>query len=188
MYQIDYHGLAPQGGSTMTVDSKSIELIAAHLRQMAGADSIPTDVTKIVQYMGGEIKDNPEPWDIEAKVEKNGNSFQILLTNYTTSWLRKKFSIAHELGHIILHSDFLNPVAWQGTGDGPLFYRCGTGKIEYEANDFAAALLMPQDIFKNEAAQCLSEGYYDIETLARKFAVSIEAAKVRGKWLGLFSW
>lgn len=171
----------------MTADSKNIELIAARLRQMAGAESIPTDVDKIVQFMGGEIKDNPNPWDIEAQVTKTGNSFQILLTN-DTSRRRKKFSIAHELGHIILHSGFLNPDIWKQVPEGVNFYRIGTGKIEYEANDFAAALLMPQDVFREEAAKCLINGYYNIEFLAQKFDVSIEAVKVRGQWLGLFSW
>lgn len=171
----------------MARQQQDIEAAAKMLRQFAGAEKMPTDIEKIVSYLGGKII--PTGWSpVEAKVFKKGNAFEIQLAAKGVSPKRERFSIAHELGHIILHSGFLNPEEWETVPEGEGFYRLGTGRMEYEANDFAAALLMPADIFTDDFFNCTADGYVDIEKLASIFDVSIEAAKTRGRWLGLLDW
>lgn len=54
---------------------------------------------------------------------------------------RKRFTIAHELGHFFLHREFKN------TFVDEVFARSGeSNQIEREANAFAASLLMPSSL------------------------------------------
>ena len=68
-------------------------------------------------------------------------------------------------------------------------FREGTSEEEYEANDFAANLLMP----KAEFIECVynnldEEGLCNLDAVSDYFRVSISAVKTRGKFLGVFSW
>lgn len=88
--------------------------------------------------------------------------------------LRHRFTIAHELGHYFLHSR---------QGKIPLVAgRDGTSRrVEWEANWFAAAFLMPEAAFR-EAARIHEN---DPLRLAGQFLVSLEAAMVRLETLGI---
>lgn len=104
-------------------------------------------------------------------IEEDGN-FTIFLPK-TSSALRDSFTIAHELGHYFLHTN--------REAEGKVaFSRSGHQKRrEWEANWFAADLLMPEKEFKKEAKECAN----DPVGLAKKFEVSISAADVRLKAL-----
>lgn len=103
--------------------------------------------------------------------------------NYKT---RKRFTIAHEIGHFILHSK-----------EQPFFvdkaprvmYRneaSSTGEIlkEREANAFAAALLMPKELLEDEIKNAPNDISQAIEFLADKFKVSENAMSFRLSNLG----
>lgn len=64
------------------------------------------------------------------------NEIYILISNYT-SVVRDRFTIAHEIGHYVLHCP--------NARDGVKYIdnRFGTGRVETEANWFAAGLLVP---------------------------------------------
>lgn len=108
--------------------------------------------------------------------------------NKNHSEKRRRFTIAHEFGHFILHSK-----------ETPLFvdktertlYRnleSSTGEIvkEREANSFAAAFLMPRRLLKREIDNCDIESIGSItEYLAKKFNVSEKAMEHRLTNLGL---
>ncbi len=84
-----------------------------------------------------------------------------------------RFSIAHELGHYVLHSEF---------GKIPLVAKRSrlNERAEWEANWFAASLLMPEEEFRQQHAINPDPWY-----LASRFLVSQEAATVRKKTLKL---
>lgn len=88
---------------------------------------------------------------------------------------RRRFSIAHELGHyhIPRHKEIVKPPC----ADADLLVRDGDAKIiEWEANDFAAELLMPARLFAADADRrtpCFSSVYelaspqlYDVSATA----------------------
>lgn len=83
---------------------------------------------------------------------------------------RRRFTVAHELGHYFLH---------RGDGDfedGILFRKeYQTNRREREANEFAARLLMPSVEFRRE----LAANGYDISAVAAAFGVSGAAAEFR---------
>lgn len=84
---------------------------------------------------------------------------------------RENFTIAHELGHFFLHRD---------NGETS-FSRQGSNRKEWEANWFAAELLMP----KQEFIEAARQNDYNAQSLALHFGVSNSAAKVRAISLGL---
>lgn len=94
------------------------------------------------------------------------------------------FSIAHELGHLFLHlldddgKISKEEVLARRTRD--------TSKEELEANEFAAALLMPEEAFVIKCREVMSENKINLSIMAEAFNVSIQAATVRGNVLGLW--
>lgn len=148
------------------------------------------DLKDLIKRLGGECKVVSD-LDYEAKIEKTSpTSFCITLSEDFMP-RRRKFSIAHELGHLFLHMGFLvAPQVWQNT---PPFqdsarFRLGRSEEEFEANEFAAALLMPKDEFERIAEDNCNGDEYDLGGIARHFEVSLEAAQTRGRFLGLFGW
>lgn len=98
--------------------------------------------------------------------------FDIILSEYTSP-LRDQFTIGHELGHYFLHSR---------QGKTPLIAsRDQTDtRVEWEANWFSAALLMPAGEFKDYWQQ-----HPSASKAAGRFAVSESAAQVRANVLNL---
>ena len=93
---------------------------------------------------------------------------------------RRRFTIAHELGHLVLHSG--------GNAAPAVFCRhlsspeaATSEAIEREANHFAAELLMPDDLMRAAVAG----GQTDPVGLGDRFEVSPEAAAWRLFNLGL---
>lgn len=95
---------------------------------------------------------------------------------------RKNFTLAHELGHYLLHrrrtpNDIicLKSDMWTWESD--------YGVMEAEANQFASFLLMPRDDFDAQTANFGRPQIADFEALRDRYEVSITAAIL--KWLEL---
>lgn len=123
----------------------------------------------ILQRYNGVVDINYSDSEEALSVGKDLKKFTIHLPS-ETSHVRDNFTIAHELGHFFLHS----------RGDDK-FNRGGRDRREFEANWFAAELLMPSEEFKAAAARTQN----DPHQLASHFGVSPAAAKVRLSVLGL---
>lgn len=114
----------------------------------------------------------------DAIVVEPDNSFYIRLSSHTGA-LRDNFTIAHELGHLVLHWPIVKK-------SKPGFGMRATRKVdkeneplqrcEWEANWFASAFLMPSKEFK----KAYKEG-----NAADLFGVTQSAIEVRAKNLGL---
>jgi Zn-dependent peptidase ImmA (M78 family) len=123
----------------------------------------------------------------DGTIKKTGeNSFEIAISPYQSA-KRKKFTIAHELGHLFLHMGYLlDPDLWN-VQDEKIYRRFGTNEEEYQANEFAAALLMPKEEFEKTVSELAEGSRIDVQQVADHFKVSVSAAKNRGYFLGLFS-
>lgn len=106
------------------------------------------------------------------------NDFEISLPLDTTPE-RARFTIAHELGHYILH--FAYKKAKGDKIEKMRAARYGSTQAEWEANWFAAAFLMPTREFRQKYKDLAG----DIGKVAKHFAVSYSAAEVRAKSLKL---
>jgi hypothetical protein len=90
---------------------------------------------------------------------------------------RERFSIAHELGHYYIPSHRNRPTGWCGEDD--MVALADSGKqYEWEANDFAAELLMPRRLFMTDAG-ARDPAFRSIGELASLYDVSATAAAIR---------
>ncbi len=96
---------------------------------------------------------------------------------------RRRFTLAHEIGHYILHStEILHYDAQQLQLDEVFFRADNISNLdEIEANHFAAELLMPEELVYN----CIQSGIRSIQELAECFNVSEDAMRYRLTNLGL---
>ncbi|HEY0013708.1 MAG TPA: ImmA/IrrE family metallo-endopeptidase [Allosphingosinicella sp.] len=131
------------------------------------------DLEPVVHMYGGVIQyqdvfEAEDSKDGSIVIEADGR-FVVYLPDYV-SVERNRFTLAHELGHYVLHKVIAEK-------NVPLraarMTNAENGRAEWEANWFAAGFLMPQKQFSAyvEAAQ------NDIVSVARKFKVSLEAAR-----------
>lgn len=173
---------------------QTINKIAYKIRDILKLET-PVDLKRLVTSLKGKIEYVDEIDGKEARIQKiedENFKFMITLPTYTMNQ-RDRFTIAHELGHLFLHMGYLvDKEKWKsiGTYKDSAYYRYGYSEEEYEANEFAGALLMPEAEFIQIANDNKSEDgeTYELDTIAEHFNVSIEAVKVRGRWLGLFEW
>lgn len=140
------------------------------------------DLRSTVERMGGKIK----VVDVWNEVDQGTGSltvwepgqFEITIPAHT-NYLRDNFTIAHELGHYVVHYLLSEEEA------GKLYQanRYGSGRSEWEANWFAAAFLMPEEKYRT----VFSEYCGDLARIAQRFGVSVSAARVRAQALGLLN-
>ncbi|MDR1324239.1 MAG: ImmA/IrrE family metallo-endopeptidase [Candidatus Margulisbacteria bacterium] len=114
-------------------------------------------------------------------LEKIGDQWFIYVNKYENE-SRKRFTIAHELGHFIYHSDEYSTND-TSKRDQVFFRDENTNPMEQQANDFASKLLMPEGIFY----KYIQAGDNTISKLADKFQLSTAAVKYRAYKLGLIS-
>ncbi len=121
---------------------------------------------------------------IEFNKEKN--EFTIF-ANIDKPKTRQYFTIAHELGHYFLHQDIIKREdiiidSENSSGNRELFrldfYK--HTKIETEANNFAASLIMPTDLVKKAW-----KIFESVEECAKVFNVSVSAMSIRLEKLNL---
>jgi hypothetical protein len=104
---------------------------------------------------------------------------------------RERFTKAHEIGHWVLHIDksVLDQPSLFGDGDetqDAILCRDGDkSRLEWQANRFAAALLMPKALFLDVALP-LNLGTWQAQyELRERFNVTISTLVIRLKQLGL---
>lgn len=101
---------------------------------------------------------------------------------------RQRFTLAHELGHVLLHRQELERAVHVDRGSlrRDALAAEGVDSIEIEANAFAAELLMPTHLL----VSALKRHPVDLEddkavaTLAKRFRVSDAAMRYRLNWIG----
>jgi len=110
---------------------------------------------KYLLYVTGERISNKLDGMLAQFTEEDGTSFYVLNFNPDSPWVRRRFTIAHEIGHLLLKT---------------LCNGNDAAEIEQEAHIFAAELLLPKKFFKE---QFIKHG--DVKKLSEIFKVSSEA-------------
>jgi Zn-dependent peptidase ImmA (M78 family) len=145
--------------------------------------SFPVPVEKIAKSIGAQINYRPLDDELSGMIYVN-KGVPIIGVNALHHPNRQRFTIAHEIGHFVLHH---NLIVAQVHVDKqfPVLLRngissTGTNSEEIEANRFAAELLMPRFLLKAILKKPLDiddEG--PIAELAQKFKVSKQALEYR---------
>lgn len=169
-----------QGVTVSARTRAEIEEEAAAILKRHGLLSIPIDPVTLANASGIKVHNAKFSDDrLSGMVAKRGD-LRTILVNQSDAPFRKRFTIAHELGHHFLHlmedGEFYD-------SEVDLFRETGSPKskqVEVQANQFAAALLMPKDLVR-EALKHTS----GVANLARVFNVSEEAMGIRLAQLGI---
>ena len=146
-------------------------------------NTLPVPVFKLPEKLGIKLNYAFLSDDISGMLETVRNAF-ILTVNASDFETRQRFTLAHELGHYMLH----RPLIGSGLDDDRAYRSTDVGKYhntrigmkeEREANRFAANLLMP-----DKKVIELKKDISDPEKLAREFGVSLQAMNIRLSSLG----
>jgi len=150
---------------------------------------IPVPVIAIAKELGIKIYETFDFSRTQSGSIKKENGRYVIYLNGRDHSTRKRFTIAHEIGHFLLHHDYLSrgneaiteikqPFGELNRPAESISMKEEEKKREIEANRFAAELLMPSEEFKEAFEQA-----DNIEDIADKFYVSPSAVAVRAKEL-----
>jgi Zn-dependent peptidase ImmA (M78 family) len=172
--------------------SRFIESQATEILSELKIKSVPIQVEKIAKKLGLDVVQRDLGSNVSGVLYvQNGKG--TIGYNPNESEVRKRFTIAHEIGHFVLHK--INNDMFIDKKEFKLFRNeqssTGEHRMEQEANAFAAALLMPKELLITEIKKFkidLSDDEDDsIRNLAKKFEVSATAMTYRIDNLNLFT-
>ena len=150
----------------------------------------PVDVRGLARELGLSVYDyTPETStdsgvlvhkDLVEGIDINSDSAYVILVNSAHHENRKRFTIAHEIAHFVLHK----PEVEKGAVSENVYYRSRlSNAIETQANQFAANnILMPIRLIQKEISALEGQNIDSkkfIKHLAQKFQVSEQAMTLR---------
>src|ERR1700732_2664270 len=157
---------------------------ARALVEKLGLKAPPVPVEKLAKALGVRVEYNPFDDELSGMAFlRDGKPVIGVNANHHPN--RQRFTIAHELGHILLHRSRLDASVLIDKNKNFIprdaISAEGTDPVEVEANAFASELLMPVKL----VCQVLSESTRDLHddeyliALAKRFRVSLAAFQFR---------
>jgi hypothetical protein len=141
----------------------------------------PVDITAMATDLGLSVYESYElPPGVSGKIclDSSGESPSgyVIAVNANEAYRRRRFTIAHECAHYLLHRSKIGDELIDDA-----IYRSEklNTKEEFEANNLAADLLMPQRLVND----FIRQGISGVDSLAEQFDVSGPAMKVRLRYL-----
>ena len=146
---------------------KHAKILAQKIIKEIGMTEAPTSLWKVIQHIQTSRALDVQRMNVGEKVsgllvvcKEIDGEYATIGFNQNHSWHRRRFTIAHEIGHLLLghtHSDHADD-----------------SHNEKEANAFAGELLIPTALIKKDCKKSL-----DIEALAGLYNVSKEAITIK---------
>lgn len=171
----------------MSVRRKYIRALVDDLIGKHQITAAPVDVEYIARSMGISVVTQSVEADISGFLYRQRHS-TIIGVNSHHFHTRQRFTIAHELGHFLLHThedvhvDKFFEVKLRSNKFSP-----AEELEEKEANLFAAELLMPKQLLDRELESIDGVDLLDekeLQALAEEYAVSTQAMTFRLSYLG----
>ena len=166
----------------MSIRRKRIESLAHELLQNNKILEPPVPVESIARASGLQIFMQPLDSDLSGILVRNDDA-GVVGVNSNHALVRQRFTIAHELGHFLLHRG--EPVhvdrAVQAKFRSTLSSQ-GTDPEEIEANLFAAELLLPREFLARDLHEVPAVDILDdefVRDLAKRYNVSAQALMLR---------
>jgi hypothetical protein len=138
--------------------------------------SAPVDVTGMAEALGLNVwEDEDLPEGVSGKLfrdrENGGAEGFSIVVRASDAFVRRRFTVAHEIGHFVLHRDRIGSSL---TDDAMYRSNLSTWE-EVEANQFAAKVLMPTPLLSD----CIGLHGKDARVLAGLLQVSEAAMQIR---------
>lgn len=174
------------GRSVGVMTQQDIKVKAKTLLQSCGLYRLPLDVDALASCIGLHVSYTPLDDDYSGLlVIRDGSA--VAHINKLHHPNRQRFSLAHEIGHFVLHEN------QQTSGESAyvdksmrLYHRADResgqdARMEWQANVFAAEVLMPEQLLRSKI---FDEGYdledeADVSRLAVVLKVSEQALSIR---------
>jgi hypothetical protein len=158
----------------MSHSTETIRHEAERMLKAAGATGAPVSLRDVVSHLNlSLVERRREPFGSEAALVARGDGHAIELRG-SSGERRLRFTIAHEIGHFLLHPE--RAISERGGATNQ-----ATARLEREADQFAAELLMPEYLVR----QAVLDDGADARRLADRFDVSAQAMSLRLHHLGL---
>lgn len=150
------------------------EAVYEMLKEHGMQNDVPVSLLKLAKALEYDClffdpAKNPGFKDVSGILNREKKKIYI---NDAENHKRQRFTIAHEIGHLRLHNE--SEIDYRTSINDPKNWK------EYEANRFAAELLMPEAPFIEKWNK-----HQDLDIVASFFGVSIPAASIRAYSLGL---
>ncbi len=147
----------------------------------------PVDVYEIAELHHITVKEKEFPSsEISGFLKMNDGGKAVIVVNKEHSKVRRRFTIAHELGHYALHARETLHVDDFVTAQSAFFRDAESAKAtkikEIEANQFAAELLMPSreiQVMVREKIKSNMSVDEVIDELAKQYQVSTVAMAIK---------
>lgn len=166
---------------------QAIERLATEVRLESGQNSIPVDVEVVARHLGARVIYEGFSDDLSGVLVRKGENCTIAV-NYSHSPLRRRFTVAHECGHLALEHEGEIFVDKHVLNRRDANSSLALNEQEIQANQFAASLLMPrEEVVKQMNILLASYSSHSIlvEFMASNFKVSKSAMGIRLVNLGL---
>jgi len=151
-------------------------------------DIMPVPVEVVCRKIGIDVEERSFYEDVSGVIYKKNNGRYYIDINRKHHLFRKRFTIAHELGHFIKHKDVLDAEREILERRVARAYSADEHMRELEANEFAGRLLMPKILFlKRYNDYKDSKDKNAIYKFAVEFEVSTQAIAQRAYNLGLIN-
>lgn len=159
-----------------------IEQEATEVIKNNNIKSLPVEVLDIAENHDILVRAKPDTScsGVSGMLCRVGNNFGIMYATHIPSDGFQRFSIAHELGHYFLpgHIDAIDGIFLNGDIHKSRAGFVSSDLYEKEADRFAAALLMPKDLFC-QAMLGFNGGLIGIESLASLCRTSLTTTAIQ---------
>lgn len=172
------------------MEKKDVIQKAKNFCQEHNISNYPVNIVNLCSQNGLKVFEEYLPNDVSGFIVVQPDDFEnyktgkLIVVNLSDIPKRRRFTIAHELAHYILHKqESATLYAHRDAGQH--------GGIETEADTFASNILMPENLVRIAIKRLESESRVKlplsmkISYISNEFAVSLEAARIRLENLGI---
>jgi Zn-dependent peptidase ImmA (M78 family) len=157
------------------------QFLEFHVEKLVAGQGVPVDLLAVCEQVGVIVEERE--MIPEAAMQVAAGSFRICIqsnfADFPGAALRRRFSLAHELGHILFYEQqagALRPRRDAPRGDG----------LEAACHQAASMILVPSKTLKVELRRRPPSGSEDVVEFANRFQVSTEVMLRRLSAFGIF--
>ena len=145
MCEVDYYG---EGRQIPFMHKSEIAKCAGEVLEECWDEEFPVSVEAVCDYFGVAVVPVAglfARFRVDAYIAADFRTIYVDEAEYENDSYRYRFSVAHELGHLVLHKEYFSSRVesyneWSGLVGGSV-----CSMAEFQANYFAGSLLAPED-------------------------------------------